>query len=126
MSSLYLSEYIKQMQEEGYSVFIVVGNFPECPADLVPPVIISEQPNDHSSQIISDSDRDLQQAIEQSLLSSFKPAFSNEPPVNTVDPELDLALRLSMECFGDGSPHESLPSSEETPNNCLPNYNQPT
>ena len=35
MSNSYLGEFLAQLQQEGYSIFLVTGNLPECDADLV-------------------------------------------------------------------------------------------
>ena len=35
MSNSYLGEFLAQLQQEGYSIFLVTGTLPECDADLV-------------------------------------------------------------------------------------------
>jgi len=35
VSNSYLGEFLAQLQQEGYSIFLVTGNLPECDADLV-------------------------------------------------------------------------------------------
>jgi ataxin-3 len=52
LSDLYLTMFLKQLQVEGYQIFVVSGNLPECRADLV---------------IVEDEDDELQQAIKLSL-----------------------------------------------------------
>lgn len=35
VSNSYLSEFLAQLQQEGYSIFLVTGVLPECDADLI-------------------------------------------------------------------------------------------
>jgi len=35
VSNTYLGEFLAQLQQEGYDIFIVTGNLPECDADLI-------------------------------------------------------------------------------------------
>ena len=35
VSNSYLGEFLAQLQQEGYSIFLVTGTLPECDADLV-------------------------------------------------------------------------------------------
>lgn len=79
MSSLYLTEYLKQMQNEGYSIFVIKGEFPECPADLNPPTIMEntatadrtfnfiDLTKSESTVTVNETDADLQRAIQMSL-----------------------------------------------------------
>jgi len=55
VSNTYLGEFLAQLQQEGYSIFLVTGNLPECDADLVlqavpavqtaPPRLLSDVPS---------------------------------------------------------------------------------
>lgn len=85
MSSSFLTEYLKQMQNEGYSIFVVSGEFPECAAeplsylrDVAAPLSSSSSLPSSTTQIIdlsksdskssmSEQDEDIQQAIRLSL-----------------------------------------------------------
>lgn len=85
MSGSFLTEYLRQMQNEGYSIHIVCGEFPECVAEpvrystAVPPAaaaaaaasssktqIIDLSKSDSKSSV-SEQDEDIQQAIRLSL-----------------------------------------------------------
>lgn len=74
MSSSFLTEYLKQMQNEGYSIFIVSGEFPECAAEPLRFVknaaadtsIIDLSKSDSKSSV-SEQDEDIQRAIRLSL-----------------------------------------------------------
>ena len=126
MSSFYLTEYLNQMKQEGYSIFVVGGELPECPADQKPPVQVRRPANQNITKIIdltksestASMDEDLQKAIQLSL--ERPGAAPGDAPASTSsigrrlgstsetsgpstatdsDSELESALRLSMECF---------------------------
>lgn len=131
MSSLYLTEYLKQMQNEGYSIFVVCGEYPECEADInLPKFVPNARPiasiDLTKSDSKSDIDEDVQRAIKMSLdewtakNDRFQLNFddvgagpSNHPHgvqrLNSeTDADLDAALKMSMECFnGNIEPQQS-------------------
>ncbi|XP_075228603.1 ataxin-3-like isoform X2 [Lycorma delicatula] len=87
ISNTYLSMFLAQLQQEGYSIFVVFGNLPECTADEVlrtHPVIQNSRP-----RVVTD-DADLQRALQLSLTAE------GQPNTGEVDPELEQALRLSL------------------------------
>ncbi|XP_040571873.1 ataxin-3 [Lepeophtheirus salmonis] len=75
LSDTYLSEFIAQLQREGYSIFVVFGEFPHCEADDIlrmtpavqaqPPPLINEAPK--RGQETASNDPDLQRAIGMSV-----------------------------------------------------------
>ncbi|KAJ6642448.1 Ataxin-3 [Pseudolycoriella hygida] len=87
MSSLYLTEYLRQMKEDGYAIFIVSGVFPDCIADHSPPFFDESVVEPPTVDLTSDDD-DLQRAIQLSLSCS----------TNSVT-ELEKALEMSLESF---------------------------
>lgn len=125
MSSTYLIEYLKQMEKEGYSIFMVKGELPECVADKNPPtfrpninISAGSTSTPSNSQIIdltkskscasvSENDEDMQRAIELSLQSSQPNTSTCYTTDNgslngsdeQTDADLESALRLSLECF---------------------------
>lgn len=129
MSSLYLTEYLKQMLNEGYSIFVVNGEFPECPADTNPPVMLQSSRLDsvksykfvdltksESKKSVSETDADLQRAIQMSLelersqsmndTPSTSNCVENEAPstsktLTASDQDLETAVRMSLECFSE-------------------------
>lgn len=129
MSSLYLTEYLKQMLNEGYSIFVVKGEFPECPADTSPPIMLQSSRLDsaksyqfvdltksESTKSISETDADLQRAIQMSLELERSQSSSNAPSTSNCvgnsatttsktltasDQDLEAALRMSLECFSE-------------------------
>lgn len=136
MSSSFLTEYLKQMQNEGYSIFVVSGDYPECPAEpikylpnsVAPPTqFIDLTKSESKLSNTSENDEDIQRAIQLSLAeytnkydrympteymaSSSGASTSTE---STSNSDLDAALKLSLECFG-GSGQE-LSGTNKTEN----------
>lgn len=128
MSSLYLTEYLKQMLNEGYSIFVVNGIFPECPADTNPPVMLQSSRLDgaksyqfvdltksESTKSVSETDADLQRAIQLSLELERSQSSVDTPSTSyhvdsattastsktltATDQDLEAALQMSLECF---------------------------
>lgn len=86
ISRTYLALFLAQLQQEGYSIFVVVGELPQCQAD---------------DFLEEDSDRDLQEALQQSLQESQQESQQAKTPTEAStlsdDEMLEAALRLSME-----------------------------
>lgn len=88
ISRTYLALFLVQLQQEGYSIFVVVGPLPQCQAD---------------DFLEEDGDRDLQEALRKSLQESQQQQDTTPtvPPETTSslseDEMLEAALRLSME-----------------------------
>lgn len=139
MSSSFLTEYLKQMQNEGYSIFIVSGEFPECAAEplrfvknaatTTTSAFIDLSTSDSKSSV-SEQDEDIQRAIRLSLadytntydryqLPSECVASTNSAGGSGIsddnspeyNAELDAALKLSLDCFG-GTNQEMSGGSE--------------
>ena len=109
ISNTYLALFLKQLQQEGYSIFVVVGSLPQCASDQVlantlisqtqKPKLLSETAFNGSSKIdsfatempferIMNDQKNLQDVIQMSLDMSEDQA--NE------DLDLELAIALSM------------------------------
>lgn len=127
MSSLYLTEYLKQMLHEGYSIFVVNGVLPECPADSNPPTLLQSSRLDsaksyqfvdltksESSKSVGETDADLQRAIQMSLELERSQSLSDAPSTSDClrnrtssktsiasDQDLEAALQMSLECFNE-------------------------
>lgn len=134
MSSSFLTEYLKQMQNEGYSIFVVSGAFPECAAEPLRYTInsavpsTSPSPSSTKTQIIdlsqsdskSEQDKDIQQAIRLSLAEYSKKYDRYQLPSEAIgstnhtgdensteyNADLEAALKLSLDCFS-GANQES-------------------
>lgn len=107
ISDTYLALFLAQLQQEGYSIFVVFGNLPECEADellkLKPAVPYSK------TSVVSKNaeDEDLQRALEMSLFNDSVQSTSQQ---SEDEIELQKALRLSLQGF---SQDESDSDSEE-------------
>ncbi|KAL3276217.1 hypothetical protein HHI36_020933 [Cryptolaemus montrouzieri] len=95
ISDTYLSLFLAQLKNEGYSIFVVFGELPDSTADQIlkrTPVVPTPQPRIPVSN--SDSDPQIQQAISLSLADESPTALLR---LNSEeDPELQEALRLSL------------------------------
>ncbi|XP_033734071.1 ataxin-3-like [Pecten maximus] len=100
ISNTYLSLFLKQLLEEGYSIFIVGGNLPECEADMllklapvvqqVKPKLINENLSVSSNQPMEEEEDDQQL---QKVLAESRRADEHD------DQALQKALQLSMEGY---------------------------
>lgn len=105
MSSLYLTEYLRQMKDDGYSIFIVSGIFPDCIADSSPPYFDETVVEPPTVDLTAESDDDLQRAIQLSLSCSTT-AKSNSNSLT----ELEKAVEMSLECFAESRSPEDASS----------------
>lgn len=103
ISDTYLSLFLAQLKNDGYSIFVVFGDLPECKADEVlrnHPVSVNFRPTLRTN-ISNESDPEIQAALRMSLRdepSCFTP--------ETEDKELQEALQLSLQNFGNLEPIE--------------------
>lgn len=135
MSSSFLTEYLKQMQNEGYSIFVVSGEFPDCPAEplkylpnsVAPPTqFIDLTKSDSKASNSSENDEDIQRAIQLSLAeysSKYDRYMPNECRAGSSggaststesNSDLDAAMKLSLECFSGSGQELSGSSKTET------------
>ncbi|KAL1516674.1 hypothetical protein ABEB36_000555 [Hypothenemus hampei] len=114
ISDTYLALFLAQLKNEGYSIFIVFGELPECTADEIlrsNPIILSS-PNSNPRNLntqtsaSSENDPDIQAALSLSLQDSQQ--TENSP--DSDDTALQEALRLSLQA-STSSPEED---DEET------------
>ncbi|XP_059079250.1 ataxin-3-like [Tigriopus californicus] len=115
VSDTYLSLFLAQLQQEGYTIYIVTGPLQDCPADSVlrlcratqleRPKLITEQRQTQSGQQ-SGSRRDP-----RTMQSPQQPPESPQvfAPTMSEDDELQRAMALSMDQFGaaGGEPRRS-------------------
>lgn len=104
MSTIYIAEYLQQMEQQGYMVFIVSGKLPECLADSKPPKMrpqtsgkLDSIPVSSGRRLNSESDKD-----------------------SKTDPELDAAIKLSMEGL-----QPTAPNAEELRQRRLAFFSKP-
>lgn len=116
ISDTYLALFLAQLQQEGYSIFIVFGALPECEADKllkVCPAVPQKNVPKNSLTNLSKEDQDLQKALELSLHDGEGPSTSKniqESPEKSDD--LQKAMQLSLEAFSQDLSDSS--DSEET------------
>lgn len=107
ISDTYLSLFLAQLINEGYSIFVVFGEFPECTADEILKINPISTKTHRPQTKRSDSgqnDPDLQAALKLSLQDVEPDAVEAETETD-ADAELQEALRLSLE-GGNSSPEE--------------------
>lgn len=96
ISDTYLALFLAQLKNDGYSIFVVLGDLPECEADQLLK-IRPAQPTTRRSppqRNISEDDEDLQTALQLSLAEDNYVYNRTE---STEDRELQEAVRLSLE-----------------------------
>ncbi|KAJ8975174.1 hypothetical protein NQ317_011077 [Molorchus minor] len=102
ISDTYLVLFLAQLKNEGYSIFVVVGDLPQCTADEVlknNPILAIPRPT-YRTTVSNESDPDIQAALQLSLTDERdKVSPENE------EQQLQEALRLSLENFN-SSPEE--------------------
>ena len=116
ISDTYLSLFLAQLKNDGYSIFVVFGDLPECDADkllrLRPAVPVIR--HKIKSEIICEDDPELQAALQLSLSEDGFSDSLNEHSVqkalelsicqnNVIDEEdeetlLRKAIHMSLEC----------------------------
>ncbi|CAH1966730.1 unnamed protein product [Acanthoscelides obtectus] len=105
ISNTYLVLYLAQLRNEGYSIFVVFGELPECTADELlrhnPVTMVTSRPA-YRSTISNESDPDIQAALQMSLKADGP---STSFPPSSEEDDLQKAMRLSMENFN-SSPEE--------------------
>nr|XP_033808709.1 ataxin-3 isoform X1 [Geotrypetes seraphini] len=129
ISDTYLALFLAQLQQEGYSIFVVKGDLPDCEADQLlqmiqvkqvqRPRLIGEDVNQLKGQ--REQKVDLEQILEASRLydgtnmldedeENFQKALAlSRQEIDMEDEEADLrrAIQLSMQ----GGPRNELPES---------------
>jgi len=100
LSDTYLSEFLAQLLGEGYSIFLVLGLFPDCPADLllqemtvtqpVKPRLISEEKTLDS---LAGDDVQLRAALAASLDDG---GGGGQGPPENEETQLQAALAASL------------------------------
>lgn len=96
ISDTYLTLLLAQLKNEGYSIFVVLGELPECEADQLlrinpaEPILrpVFQRP------VVTEEDPELQAALQLSL-SEDNPVYNRTN--SSDDPDLQEALRLSLE-----------------------------
>jgi len=87
ISEMYLGMLLKQFEIDGYSVFVVRGEFSQCSADEFAAILGSAEESGHSFESGNQEDEDLKWAIQASLQDSTaseeKRKAPEEPEIKT-------------------------------------------
>lgn len=98
ISDTYLVLFLAQLKNDGYSIFVVIGELPECEADQLlkqhPAQPIVRRPPTQAR--VSEDDPDLQTALQLSLSEENYSNTYNRSE-SCEDKELQEAVRLSLE-----------------------------
>jgi len=136
VSNTYLGEFIAQLQTEGYSIFIVKGQLPDCDADLVlqaveavqtrPPRLLSDKAGSGASNTgartataatptspsaVRDEEADLEAALMLSLAENVPGPAGG--PAAIDDNELQRALAMAQGGGEDVEMERALALSQE-------------
>ncbi|XP_078418355.1 ataxin-3 isoform X4 [Cetorhinus maximus] len=134
ISDTYLALFLAQLQQEGYSIFVVRGELPECEADELlkrmrvvqreRPKLIGEEANQRTEFGQRVQNNDWEQAIDMSKSitnvldeddENLQRALTlSRQHMETEDEEADLrrAIHLSMQGFGQGTENSEVTSSQ--------------
>lgn len=98
ISDTYLSLFLAQLKNEGYSIFVVFGELPECEADQLLRLSPVQRPSKSKTNkpIVVEDDPELQAALQLSLSEEI-PSTSYNRTISAEDQELQEALRLSLQ-----------------------------
>jgi len=115
VSNTYLSLFLTQLQQEGYSIFIITGDLPGCEAEQLlrlMPAVQTVKPHllaqDKDSTSGADQeDEDIDGALKEALRAS-------KAEVEGGDSALQHALKMSMEGFYADPSYSSFSVPEET------------
>lgn len=102
ISDTYLSLFLAQLKNDGYSIFVVIGELPDCEADnqlrlnpVAPTALRNVQHTKATQQ--TEEDSELQAALKLSM---------SQESCGDTDYELEQALRLSMQQRDDNEDDE--------------------
>uniref|UniRef100_A0A069DSG0 ubiquitinyl hydrolase 1 n=1 Tax=Panstrongylus megistus TaxID=65343 RepID=A0A069DSG0_9HEMI len=128
ISTTYLSIFLAQLQQEGYSIFVVRGGLPPCSADDLLKVTPAVQISRPSIKIRSPSETELQKAIKLSLgetvneeeENDFQEAIKLSLAEQGPDPCLDKAIEMSLQLnAAAGTTAACTPQAGENSRTCV-------
>uniref|UniRef100_A0A3Q3X265 ubiquitinyl hydrolase 1 n=1 Tax=Mola mola TaxID=94237 RepID=A0A3Q3X265_MOLML len=103
ISDTYLALFLAQLQQEGYSIFVIRGNLPECEAEQIlgfmrvqqqqRPRLIGEEAQMRVEDEVVDEDEELRRAL----------ALSRQD-IDVEDEEADLRRAIQLSMQGKGFP----------------------
>lgn len=121
ISDTYLSLFLAQLIQEGYSIFVVFGELPECEADellRVTPAVRVPRTRTVPIEVEGQVEDDLEKAIQLSLSESSTVASTSKKQVENPAPaedenELQKALQLSLQAFAEQDPDDDAEEEED-------------
>ncbi|KAI6652635.1 Ataxin-3-like isoform X1 [Oopsacas minuta] len=72
ISDTYLSIYLTQLVQEGYSIFVVKGELPYCIADQLSAAYELKSISDNGGDVINEIDKDEMRQIEEAIFNSIQ------------------------------------------------------
>ncbi|XP_078262902.1 ataxin-3 isoform X1 [Rhinoraja longicauda] len=135
ISDTYLALFLAQLQQEGYSIFVVRGDLPECAADdllkrmrvvqLERPKLIGEEANQRTEteqrvqsndwEQVIDVNKSITNVVDDDEDENLQHALSlSRQHMETEDEEADLrrAIHLSMQGFIQGTENSEMAASQ--------------
>lgn len=135
ISDTYLALFLAQLQQEGYSIFVVRGDLPECAADdllkrmrvvqLERPKLIGEEANQQTEteqrvqsndwEQVIDVNKSISNDLDDDEDENLQHALSlSRQHMETEDEEADLrrAIHLSMQGFIQGTENSEMATSQ--------------
>ncbi|AWP16536.1 putative ataxin-3-like isoform 2 [Scophthalmus maximus] len=95
ISDTYLALFLAQLQQEGYSIFVIRGNLPECEAEQILRFMRVQQ--QQRPRLIGEDEAQTSAGSRSAALSQAEVGFVVEDEVVDEDEELKRALALSRQ-----------------------------
>ncbi|XP_071354995.1 ataxin-3 isoform X1 [Trachinotus anak] len=95
ISDTYLALFLAQLQQEGYSIFVIRGNLPECEAEQILRFMRVQQ--QQRPRLIGEDEAQTSAGSRSAALSQTEMGFGVEDEVVDEDEELKRALALSRQ-----------------------------
>lgn len=95
ISDTYLALFLAQLQQEGYSIFVIRGNLPECEAEQILGIMRVQQ--QQRPRLIGEEEAQTSSGSRSVALGQSEMGFGVEDEVVDEDEELKRALALSRQ-----------------------------
>ncbi|GLV42736.1 hypothetical protein CBL_03476 [Carabus blaptoides fortunei] len=120
ISDTYLSLFLAQLIQEGYSIFVVFGELPECEADellRVTPAVRAPRPRIVPVEVEADLEKAIQLSLSETSTTASTSKQESKPTSTEDEHELQKALQLTMamslECKSNTPSAPSTPCSSD-------------
>ncbi|KAL2095451.1 hypothetical protein ACEWY4_010170 [Coilia grayii] len=95
ISDTYLALFLAQLQQEGYSIFVIRGNLPECDAEKILKIVRVEQ--QQRPKLIGEDDAQTSSGLRVNLNPKDQGPGLEERPLDSDEEQLRKALALSRQ-----------------------------